>query len=130
MKKYGASRRQNVLTHSFPTRRSSDLIKELLHQKALLEMEYEYEKEEFCKQTEAVGIIYKIKRGICWNPIRLGRSYYNSLNQLVIELSRTEHLDINHSFEFEGIRQDVKACNMAYLQGGWYVRQIDRKSVV
>ena len=75
-------------------------IKELMQQKSLLEMEYEYEKEEFCKQTEAVGIAKKVKRGICWNPIRLGRSYYNSLNQLVIELSRTEDLDINHSFEF------------------------------
>ena len=38
-------------------------IKELMHQKALLEMEYEYEKEEFCKQTEAVGITHKVKRG-------------------------------------------------------------------
>ena len=63
-------------------------------------MEYEYVKEEFCKQTETMGIARKVKRGVCWCPIRLGKSYYNSLNQLVIELTRSEDLDVNHSFEF------------------------------
>ena len=108
-------------------------IKELLHQKALLEMEYEYEKEEFCKQTEAVGIIYKIKRGICWNPIRLGRSYYNSLNQLVIELSRTEHLDINHSFEFgKPIRffQEQFNGEIKYLNFTAIVNYVDESRMV
>ena len=75
-------------------------IKELELQKQLLQMEYEHEKEEFCKQTEAMGIARKVKKGVCWFPIRLGKSYYNSLNQLVIELTRSEDLEENHSFEF------------------------------
>ena len=79
---------------------SPSVIKELEHQKALLQLEYEHEKEEFCKQTEAMGIARKVKRGICWYPVRLGRSYYNSLNQLVVEVTRTEDLEVNHSFEF------------------------------
>ncbi|MGM9759827.1 MAG: AAA domain-containing protein [Parabacteroides sp.] len=72
-----------------------------LQQKALwLRMEYEYEKEMFKQQTEVMGIGRLIKRGQCWYPVRLGRNYYNSLNQLVIEIERTEDLDIEHLFEF------------------------------
>lgn len=63
-------------------------------------MEYEYEKEEFERQTETMGIARKVKRGLCWFPVNAGRSYYNSLNQLVIELERREDKEIEHSFEF------------------------------
>ncbi len=63
-------------------------------------MEYEYEKEEFKRQTETMGVARKVKRGLCWYPITTGRSYYNSLNQLVLEVSRQEDTDIEHNFEF------------------------------
>ncbi|WP_300155344.1 AAA domain-containing protein [Bacteroides sp.] len=63
-------------------------------------MEYEYEKEEFQRQTESMGVARKVKRGLCWYPAHLGRAYYNSLNQLVLEITRTEDTDIEHSFEF------------------------------
>lgn len=63
-------------------------------------MEYECEKEEFKRQTETMGITRKIKRGLCWYPLLVGRSYYNSLNQLVAEVIRTEDKDIEHAFEF------------------------------
>ncbi|MBR5193312.1 MAG: AAA family ATPase [Bacteroidaceae bacterium] len=63
-------------------------------------MEYEYEKETFKQQTEAMGIGRKIKRGMCWYPLSVGRSYYNSLNQLVVEVERREDKDIEHVFEF------------------------------
>ena len=55
-------------------------------------MEYECEKEEFKRQTETMGITRKIKRGLCWYPLLVGRSYYNSLNQLVVEVIRTSML--------------------------------------
>lgn len=63
-------------------------------------MEYEYEKEEFQRQTESMGVTRKVKRGLCWYPATPGRTYYNSLNQLVLEVTRTEDTDIDHSFEF------------------------------
>lgn len=66
----------------------------------LLHMEYEYEKEEFRRQTETMGIARKVKRGLCWYPVAAGRSYYNSLNQLVIEIQRKEDKDIEHAFEY------------------------------
>ena len=69
-------------------------------QELLLRMEYEYEKESFKQQTEAMGIGRKIKRGMCWFPLSVGRSYYNSLNQLVVEVDRREDKDIEHVFEF------------------------------
>ena len=75
-------------------------IIDLQQQQLLLRMEYEYEKEEFKRQTETMGVARKVKRGLCWYPVSLGRSYYNSLNQLVIEITHTENTDIEHNFEF------------------------------
>ncbi len=72
----------------------------LQEQQLLLRMEYEYEKQEFQRQTQTMGIGRKVKRGLCWFPIKLGRTYYNSLNQYVLEVHRTEDLDIEHNFEF------------------------------
>ena len=70
------------------------------HQYELLQIEYEYEKEQFKQQTELMGIGRKIKRGMCWYPLNLGRNYYNALNQLVIEVERREDKDIEHQFEY------------------------------
>ena len=71
----------------------------LQQQRRLLELEYEYEKAQFRAQTETIGVTRKIKQGLCWYPLCLGRSYYNSLNQLVIEVERTEYTDTDHGFE-------------------------------
>lgn len=72
----------------------------LQHQYELLQIEYEYEKEQFKQQTELMGIGRKIKRGMYWYPLNLGRNYYNALNQLVIEVERREDKDIEHQFEY------------------------------
>ena len=53
----------------------------LQQQRLLLQLEYETEKEAFRKQTEEMGMQRKVKRGDAWWPVRLGKSYYNSLNQ-------------------------------------------------
>ena len=71
----------------------------LLRQKELLRMEYDYERDEFRRETQTMGIGRKVKRGMCWFPVRTGRSYYNSLNRLVVEIYRTEDHEITHNFE-------------------------------
>ena len=80
-------------------RNFASVIQELLKQKALLQKEYAYEKAEFQRQTENMGVPRKVKRGLCWFPLRLGHSYYNSLEQLVVEVERTEATDVDHQFE-------------------------------
>ena len=65
----------------------------LQQQYELLQMEYNYEKELFMQQTDRMGLDKKVRKGICWYPLSIGKSYYNSLNQLVVEVSRTDHLD-------------------------------------
>lgn len=65
----------------------------------LLQQEYEFEKSEYRMQTEKMSIGRKVKRGICWYPVSCGRSYYNSLNQYVVEISQSDPQDIDHSFE-------------------------------
>ena len=61
----------------------------LQQQKQLLQKEYEFERNEFRRETEAFGIGRKVKRGDCWFPITVGRSYYNSLDRLVVEIRPT-----------------------------------------
>lgn len=91
---------QNKKTVNKNSIHTSSVITQLQRQELLLRMEYEYEKETFKQQTEAMGIGRKIKRGMCWYPLSVGRSYYNSLNQLVVEVERREDKDIEHVFEF------------------------------
>ncbi|MEG1563787.1 MAG: AAA domain-containing protein [Bacteroides sp.] len=83
-----------------PSSPSLSPLADLQCQQRLLRLEYEYEKAEFQRQTETMGIARKVKRGLCWYPATAGRSYYNSLNQLVIEIFRTEDKEIEHAFEF------------------------------
>ncbi|NDW13415.1 helicase [Bacteroides sp. 214] len=73
---------------------------DLQHQLTLLRMEYEYEKEEFKRQTITMGIERKIKRGFCWYPIKQERSYYNSMNLLALEITRQADKEIEHVFEY------------------------------
>lgn len=75
-------------------------IQILQRQRLLLQMEYYAEKEAFRKQTEVVGIERKVKRGDAWFPLRIGKSFYNSLNQLALEVFRTKDQDTEHNFEF------------------------------
>lgn len=75
-------------------------IQALLQQRTLLQIEYYTEKEAFRKQTEQMGMQRKVKRGDAWFPLRIGKSFYNSLNQNAIEVFRTEDQDIEHNFEF------------------------------
>lgn len=72
----------------------------LQQQRLLLQMEYQAEKEAFRKQTEEMGLQRKVKRGDAWYPIKIGKSYYNSLNQLVVEVFRQDDEEIEHNFEF------------------------------
>jgi superfamily I DNA and/or RNA helicase len=76
-------------------------IQALQQQRLLLQMEYAAEKETYRKQTEEMGLQRKVKRGDAWYPLKTGKSYYNSLNQLVIEVFRqSDDNDIEHNFEF------------------------------
>ena len=57
-------------------------IQALTQQRLLLQMEYQTEKEAYRRQTEERGLARLVKRGDAWWPVSIGRSYYNSLNQL------------------------------------------------
>ncbi len=91
---------QKIIIMSKNSLHTPSVIAQLQQQELLLRMEYDYEKETFRQQTEAMGIGRKVKRGMCWFPLSVGRSYYNSLNQLTVEVERREDKDIEHVFEF------------------------------
>ena len=103
----------------------NNTILELQRQRMLLEIEYNHEKEEFRKQTETMGVERKVRRGDAWFPVKIGRNYYNSLNQMVVEVERKdgEAGDIEHNFEpgrpvcFFTLRRDTKTGHdrIAYM---------------
>ena len=75
-------------------------MQDLQQQSAMLQKEYEYEKELYRQQTREVGIPKRIQQGVCWFPVKLGADRYNSLNQLTVEVTRTETEETEHSFEY------------------------------
>lgn len=78
----------------------SSPILALQQQRFLLQLECQAEKEAFRRQTEARGLERLVRRGDAWWPLRTGRSYYNSLNQLCIELTRQSDEETDHHFEY------------------------------
>ena len=82
----------------------SSPVLELQRQQLLLQMEYEEEKKAFHQKLDAIGLRQRIARGDAWWPITVGRSFYNSLNQLCVEVFRTptneEDEETDHHFEF------------------------------
>jgi superfamily I DNA and/or RNA helicase len=105
-------------------------IQALQEQRLLLQMEYAAEKETYRKQTEQIGLQRKVKRGDAWWPLKMGKSYYNSLNQLVVEVFRQGDDDeIEHNFEFgrpvafftmtslTGIRYFPFTATVSYVDG-------------
>ena len=76
----------------------------LQRQRTLLQAEYAYEKAEFQRLTEATGIDQKVRKGVAWYPLTLGRSYHNSLDQLVVEVNRpttVAEVDSDEPTQFE-----------------------------
>lgn len=98
----------------------------------LLEIEYNHEKEEFRKQTETMGVERKVRRGDAWFPVTIGNCYYNSLNQAVVEVTRTKDSDIEHNFEpgrpvcFFTVRRNEKERDIIVIS---LVRNNDGKEI-
>ncbi|MDE6408732.1 MAG: AAA family ATPase [Muribaculaceae bacterium] len=78
----------------------NDAIKALTEQRRLLLLEYEDEKKSYSTITERVGIHRLAERGDAWLDIRIGRVYYNSLNQRILEVFRDSANDDDHHFEY------------------------------
>ena len=75
-------------------------IAQLQVQRHLLQLEYQEEKEAYRLHTESVGLARKVTRGDAWFPLRMGCTYYNSINQYCIEVTRQGDEEIDHNFEY------------------------------
>lgn len=108
----------------------------LQRQRMLLEIEYNHEKEEFRKQTETMGVERKVRRGDAWFPVSIGRSYYNSLNQMVVEVMRQPGSDIEHNFEagrpvcFFTIKNDTSTTGAKNTKAGSKLRYLSFTATV
>ncbi len=72
----------------------------LTEQRRLLQLEYEAEKLAFSNITECIGISRLVERGAAWFPLNIGRSFYNSMNQQVVEIFHKSDEEIDHNFEY------------------------------
>ena len=72
----------------------------LQQQRHLLQVEYQEEKEAYRLLTESIGLARKVTRGDAWFPLHAGRTYYNSVNQYCIEVTRQGDEEIDHNFEY------------------------------
>lgn len=82
------------------TQQNATAAQHLQIQNKLLQMEHDYEKSEFEQLSAERGIESRVARGLCWFPVRLGRSYYNSLNRFVVEVTRVQPTDVESGFEY------------------------------
>ena len=75
-------------------------IAQLQVQRELLRVEYQEEKEAYRLHTQNMGLARQVTRGDAWYPLSMGRTYYNSLNQYCIEVTRKADEEIDHNFEY------------------------------
>lgn len=75
---------------------------ELQRLRELLKLEQEHEVAQFNDEVSKMPTERLVSRGMCWYPLLLGRSYYNSLNQFVVEVSRrvADTDDDDSAFEY------------------------------
>lgn len=107
--------------------------KYLEHLDQLLHLEYEEEKAAFAQQTQRRGIYDKVRKGVCWYPVSIGNSYYNSLNQYVVEIERREDRETEHSFEYGKPVKFFRADefgNIEYLNFAATVNYVDGDRMV
>lgn len=74
-------------------------LTDLQEQYRLLRLEYAYEKETYHQRAKSGDIEKKVQQGICWYPAHAGKTYYNSLNQQVIEIERDRDEEAEYNFE-------------------------------
>ena len=79
---------------------NTSAIAQLLMQRELLRVEYQEEKEAYRLHTQNMGLARQVTRGDAWYPLSMGRTYYNSLNQYCIEVTRKADEEIDHNFEY------------------------------
>ncbi len=79
---------------------NTSAIAQLQQQRELLRLEYREEKEAYRLHTQSIGLARKVTRGDAWYPLHMGRTYYNSINQYCIEVTRQADEEIDHNFEY------------------------------
>ena len=79
---------------------NTSAIAQLQQQRELLRLEYREEKEAYRLHTQSIGLARKVTRGDAWYPLHMGRTYYNSMNQYCIEVTRQADEEIDHNFEY------------------------------
>lgn len=66
----------------------------------MLKREYDYDREQFACLSAKIPVRVKVRKGMCWYPLTLGRTWYNSLNQYILTVSRSPMSSEEHAFDY------------------------------
>lgn len=60
----------------------------------------------------------------------IGSNYLNTCekNAIIFTAGDNDTFPLWYIQDVEGVRTDVKVCNLSYLSAGWYIEQLDRKA--
>lgn len=72
---------------------------EIGRQRRLLQIEYEEERDSFRKLSDRIGVLRLVERGNARWPLSVGKSWYNSLNQRIVEVTLDGEPDEDDAFE-------------------------------
>ncbi len=76
-------------------------MKSLTEQRRLLMLEYEYERRQFSDIAQRIGMLRLAEQGNAWLNVHIGKDYYNSLNQRVVQLTRDSADEMaDHNFDY------------------------------
>lgn len=82
-----------------PVMRKHPSIEHLESQRLLLQMEYAAEREAYRRAAAEQNMERRVRKGEVWFPLRVGKTFYNSLNQYCLEVMRMDAAQPEHVFE-------------------------------
>ena len=71
----------------------------LQHTLELVKLEREADLEQYRQKVLLRSLTQRVKEGVTWYPVRLGRDYIGTGERIIIELERTHPTDKPHSFQ-------------------------------
>ena len=71
----------------------------LQHTLELIKLEREADLEQYRQKVLLRSLTQRVKEGVTWYPVRLGKDYIGTGERIIIELERTHPTDQPHSFQ-------------------------------
>lgn len=110
--------------------KSTDNIQKQLQ---LLRLELDFDRKSF-EESFKSSILHSYNNSNCWFPIHVGTSYYNALNQFVVEIEYAGKYAISQDCEFEPgksvtffYKEETKNGTVKTLPGNCFIQRVQNR---